>query len=231
MTQTAWTRNGQPVDATAFEQTEWEAMKQRYAVGDFVMPCCASPAIPKTSINGNQFFAHLSDECSTAPETVWHKEGKAAVLSSLSRMGIGGREEVPGKSTRGEKWEADVLFSVPGRTIAIELQRSYQHLRDFNARQQRYAESGVECYWLVRDETFRTLSKATARLVLARDFGGKFPEQGIGTGMLPELPVAMLIGEPKLVQFGLGKHASVQQWLEGILSGKYQHRNGSWNLG
>ena len=64
MTQTAWTRNGQPIDATAFEQTEWEAMKQRYAVGDFVMPCCASPAIPKTSINGYPFFAHLSDDCS-----------------------------------------------------------------------------------------------------------------------------------------------------------------------
>lgn len=231
MTQSALTRNGRPVDAASISSTDWEALKQSAQLGDFVMPCCKAPAVLKTSINGLHFFSHLSDECDTAPETKWHKSGKAAVLAALACMGIDGDEEKPGHSPAGDKWEADVLFSFSGRTIVIELQRSYQHLRDFLRRQERYAASAVECYWLVRRETFMTLGKATSRLLLKRDFGNKFPAEGIGTGMLPELPVSMLDTEGKqLVIFGGGKAATVPVWLAGILDGTYQYRGGSWNL-
>lgn len=231
MTQSAWTCNGQPVDAAAIPDAEWDALKQVTKLGDFVMPCCKAPAVLKTSINGLSFFAHHADECCTAPETVWHKAGKTVVLAALASMGIQGRDEVQGCSPNGDKWEADVLFSVPGRTIVIELQRSYQHLRDFTRRQERYAASAVECYWLVRTETFMTLGKATSRLLLKRDFGSVFPPGGIGTGMLPELPVAMLDAEgEQLVQFGGLKAATVPVWLAGILDGAYQYRGGSWNL-
>ncbi|WP_238982712.1 competence protein CoiA family protein [Xanthomonas phaseoli] len=206
-------------------------LKQTTQLGAFVMPCCNAPAVLKTSINGLPFFAHLSDECSTAPETKWHKSGKAAVMAALTGMGIESRDEVPGRSPSGEKWEADVLFAASGRVIAIELQRSYQHLRDFTRRQERYAASGVECYWLVRKETFLTLGKATSRMLLKRDFGNVFPLNGIGTGMLPELPVAMLdIEAAQLVHFGEFKTATVNAWLDGILSGAFQYRGGSWNL-
>lgn len=75
MTQSAWTRDGRPVDAATISTSEWETLKQHAQLGDFVMPCCRAPAVLKTSINGLQFFAHLSDECATAPETVWHKSG------------------------------------------------------------------------------------------------------------------------------------------------------------
>ena len=232
MTQIAWTRDGRPVDAGLISSCAWEEMKQATQLGDFLMPCCKAPAVPKTSINGVPFFAHLSDECDTAPETKWHKAGKAAVLAALSALGIDGREEVPGRAPNGSKWEADVLFSSGGRTIAIELQRSYQHLREYARRHERYLESGVECYWLLRKETFFTLSKATSRLLLKREFGGVFPETGIGTGMLPELPVAILNTEDEQrVVFGGLKGATVQAWLEGILSGSFQYRSGSWNLG
>lgn len=231
MTQSAWTRNGRPVDAAAIPSWDWEGLKQAAQLGDFVMPCCMAPAVLKTSINGLPFFAHLSDECVTAPETKWHKAGKTAVLASLSALGIEGREEIPGQSPSGDKWEADVLFSSGGRTIVIELQRSYQHFRDFTRRQERYTASAVECYWLVRKETFITLGKATSRLLLKRDFGNVFPTSGIGTGMLPELPVAMLDTEgEQRVLFGGLKYATVQKWLEGILNGAYQYRGGSWNL-
>lgn len=232
MTQSAWTRDGRPVDAAAISSAEWEALKQSAQLGDFMMPCCKAPAVLKTSINGLHFFSHLADECGTAPETKWHKGGKAAVLAALTNMGIKGGDEVPGQSPAGDKWEADVLFSLSGRIIVIELQRSYQHLRDFTGRQERYAASAVECYWLVRKETFMTLGKATSRLLLKRDFGNKFPASGIGTGMLPELPVAMLDTEgEQLVMFGGGKTATVPVWLAGILDGAYQYRSGSWNLG
>jgi hypothetical protein len=206
-------------------------LKQAAQLGDFVMPCCNAPAVPKTSINGLPFFAHLSHECATAPETKWHKTGKAAVLAALNNMGINGRDEVAGRSPSGDKWEADVLFPVSGRAIVIELQRSYQHLRDFSRRQERYMASAVECYWLVRKETFITLAKGTSRLLLKRDFGNVFPSGGIGTGMLPELPVAVLDTEgEQLVQFGGFKTATVPTWLAGILNGSYRYRGGSWNL-
>lgn len=231
MMQAAWTRDGQPIDATAIPGAEWETLKQTAKLGDFVMPCCGAPAVLKTSINGLPFFAHLSDECSTAPETKWHRAGKAAVMAALTTMGIESCDEVPGRSPNGEKWEADVLFTVSGRTIAIELQRSYQHLRDFTHRQERYTASAVECYWLVREGTFHTLAKSTSRLLLKRDFGNVYPPDGIGTGMLPELPVAMLDTEvEQLVQFGEFKTATVRDWLAGILKGVYQYRDGSWNL-
>lgn len=231
MTQSAWARNGVPVDAATISITDWEALKQEAQLGDFVMPCCKSPAVLKTSINGMPFFAHITDECITAPETKWHKAGKTAVMASLNSLSIEGREEVSGRSPSGNKWEADVLFSKGGRTIAIELQRSYQHLRDFTRRQERYAASAVECYWLVRNETFITLGKATSRLLLKRDLGNVFPTNGIGTGMLPELPVAVLDNEgQQRVFFGEGKYCTVQTWLEGILNDSYQYRGGSWNL-
>lgn len=231
MTQSAWTRDGLPVDATRILSSDWEALKQTAQLGDFVMPCCKAPAILKTSINGLPFFAHHSDECATAPETKWHLAGKAALLAALNGLKIDGRDEVPGRSPVGDKWEADVLFSTRGRTIAIELQRSYQHLRDYLRRQEIYTASHVECYWLVRKEMFITLGKATSRLLLKRDFDNVFPACGIGTGMLPELPVAILDTEgEQQVLFGGFKAASVQTWLEGILKGTYQYRGGSWSL-
>ena len=232
MTQAALTREGIPVDASTIPTDHWEILKQRSQLGDFVLPCCQSPAILKTSINGLQFFAHISDECSTAPETVWHMNGKVAVLAALAGLGRVGREEVTGQSLNGSTWKADVLFSFQGRTIAIELQRSYQHLRDFMRRQERYTESNVECYWLTRKEQFVTLTKATARLHCKRYYGNKFPDAGIGTGSLPELPVAMLETENELiVNFGAMKSATVPIWLTGILNGAYRYHEGSWNLG
>ena len=76
MTQAAWTRHGQPVDANDFTGPDWESLKLSTQLGDFVLPCCKAPAVLKTSINGLPFFAHLSDECATAPETKWHRVRK-----------------------------------------------------------------------------------------------------------------------------------------------------------
>jgi competence protein CoiA len=219
------------VDVIDFALSEWEALKQSAQLGDFILPCCQAPAVLKTSIRGLPFFAHLTDECATAPETKWHKDGKTAVLAALHRLGIEGRDEVPGKTAAGEKWKADVLFTYNGRTIAIELQRSYQHLREFIRRQERYKASGMECYWLVRHETLITLVKATGSLLLKRDYENRMPVDGIGSGLLPELPVSMLDTESEQqINFGGGEFATVQTWLDGILNGSYQHHAGSWNL-
>jgi competence protein CoiA len=112
------------------------------------------------------------------------------------------------------------------------LQRSYQTLSEFTRRQERYRASGVDCFWLVRKETFVTLGKATVRVHVKRYFGGMFPAGGVGTGSLPELPVAMLDTDGRqMVVFGGLKLATVSDWLAGLLCGDYQYRDGSWNLG
>jgi competence CoiA-like predicted nuclease len=111
------------------------------------MECCGAIAVAKTSPNGVQFFAHISNECATAPETVWHIGAKALVVDGMRRLGATCSEEVFEGGAR--PWKADVLVQWSGRRIAIEIQRSYQHLRDFKRRQQRYRDADVECVWLL----------------------------------------------------------------------------------
>ncbi|RJQ27511.1 hypothetical protein C4565_05125 [Candidatus Parcubacteria bacterium] len=231
MSQTAFSFDGLPIDASSVSSQQWENMKALSQLGDYFMPCCGATAVLKTSINGLHFFAHSANECATAPETKWHKQGKAAVLAALFNLGIDGRQEVKSKPTDKNGWQADVYFNILNRNIAVELQRSYQHLRDYTRRQQRYEQAGVECYWLLPKDNFLTLAKATSRLRLIRDFGNKFPEGGIGTGMLPELPIAMLtMDDENVVQFGGFKTATVSEWIQSIIAGSYMFRNGSWNL-
>ena len=231
MPQSALMRDGQPVDAALISADEWELLKITAKLGDFVMTCCHAPAALKTSPNGLHFFSHVTDECNAAPETVWHKAGKAAIIAALNTMGIEGGVEVPGNAPNGENWEADVLFSVGDRTIEVELQRSYQNFRDFVCRQERYTASSVECYWLVRPENFPAINKAAMRIRLEREFGGVLPAGGL-FAMLPELPVAILdIEDPQSVQFVGAQKATVPLWLNGIISGSYQYRDGRWNLG
>ena len=232
MSQFALTQNGTPVDAASYTPESWEKLKAEYSPGDFIMACCNAPAVMKTSINGLAFFAHSSDECATAPETIWHRTGKAAVVSAIQYLGVKAHEEVAGKSPKGSKWQADVLFEVPGRTIAIELQRSPQHLRDYIRRQNRYADSSVECYWLTTREAFRTLQKSTSRELIKREYGGRMPKEGVKTGLLPDFSVACLdLEATPTVLMGLGKQAVLPAWIMGIVTHQYRYDGGAWNLG
>lgn len=87
------------------------------------------------------------------------------------------RSEVPG-GTAKDRWKADIYFEVGERKIAIELQRSYQHLRDYVRRQERYARYGVECYWLVRPEAATSLMKSIMNKRWKEEFELKMPPTG-----------------------------------------------------
>jgi competence protein CoiA len=150
-----------------------------------------------------------------APEMKWHREGKVALLAALTSLGIEGREGVDGLTPNGTKWKADVLFSSAGRTIAVQLQRGYQPLREFRRRQLRFAQCSIECFWLFRRETFETLRNNIMHT------------QSVGA--LPALPMAML--EEQRIEFGGAKNATITQWLSGVLDGSFQYREGAWNLG
>ncbi|UZD97639.1 competence protein CoiA [Pseudomonas corrugata] len=143
----------------------------------FKMPCCQSRAVLKTSSNGLPFFSHLYNECATAPETIWHIEGKDLVFGALKFFGVNPQSEVPG-GTGKDQWKADIYFEIGERKVAIELQRSYQHLRAFIRRQERYARYRVECYWLVRHSVGTTLGDAIIKKRWKEEFGSKYPPEG-----------------------------------------------------
>lgn len=201
MTPEAFTHDDLPVFASQYTEAEWNALKTQSLVNPlaFKMPCCGARAVLKTSINGLQFFAHYSDECATAPETVWHIEAKDLVFGALRLFGMNPRAEVTGGDGK-DRWRADVYFEIDGRNIAIELQRSYQHLREFVARQHRYARAGVECYWLVRHEVGMTLLNAIMKKRWLEDFNRCMPPPGHMMNTTPDFFVGILTP---------GEHATV----------------------
>ncbi|MFP5302780.1 hypothetical protein R2R70_16355 [Cobetia sp. SIMBA_158] len=97
MTQVARMRDGSLVYANTIPINEWEILKKSADSDGFIMPCCDASAILKTSINGAQFFAHTAGECSSAPETKWHKTGKATVMAALASLGVESCDEVKGR--------------------------------------------------------------------------------------------------------------------------------------
>ena len=91
---------GERVDASDIPAALWERMKSHPGTTHFTMSCCASVAVMKTSVNGRQFFAHMHGECSTAPETAWHTEGKDVVVDAFVTLGVVCATEVPGGAGR-----------------------------------------------------------------------------------------------------------------------------------
>jgi hypothetical protein len=214
-----------PIAADSIPPSDWEVFKARPA-GDFRMLCCRTPAVLKNSPLNVPFFAHLHDECSTAPETAWHIQGKTLVMEGLRHHGLIPRSEVKG-ATGAERWCADVLVGRDGRTIAIELQRSYQTLAQYRRRQERYRAGGVECYWLVRPELLYPLSKSCARYRLRTEFDNKFPEGGF-RALLSDLPLASLSVDPTPNVVGPNLNASMFEWLKAVLEQRYAYDNGQW---
>ena len=122
-------KNNEPTIARGISAEAWEALKASYQIGDFRMPCCEAPAILKTSPNGHHFFAHYTDECTSAPETIWHLNAKQLVAAHLRSTGIECEPEKDGRPSGGN-WIADIHFTYGDRQIAVELQHSYQSLAD-----------------------------------------------------------------------------------------------------
>ena len=144
------------LQAYMLNSEEWRRLQTSYQVGELLMPCCEASAIPKTSPYGLQFFAHASGQCSSSPEGLWHLAGKEAVAKAAREMGI--PAFIEHSSTHG--WRSDVWLMIDGSPVAVEIQHSYQHLREYRRRQARYTEQGVRCLWLVMHKPYMTLLKS-----------------------------------------------------------------------
>lgn len=226
MTPEALTHDDLPVFAGQFTQAEWDELKAQSLANPFAfkMPCCGARAVLKTSMNGLQFFAHYSDECATAPETIWHAEAKDQVFGALKLLGVSPRTEVTGGAGK-DRWRADVYFEVDERKVAIELQRSYQHLRDFIARQKRYARSGVECYWLVRHQVGMTVLKAIMKKRWKEDFNRTMPPPEHMINTTPDFFVGILTPGENATVVSPGLQVSHFELLAHIIT-KSLHWNG-----
>ncbi|MFC0668923.1 competence protein CoiA [Azotobacter chroococcum] len=225
--------DGSSVNAADFTPEAWEGMKSASAVNPqlFTMACCGARAVLKTSIYGVQFFAHYSDECATAPETQWHVAGKDMVMGELRVLGIQGVLEKTGGAGK-HKWRADIYFELPGRRVAIEIQHSYLHYRDFLRRQERYKQDGVECYWLVRQESvYPALCKTIVRNRLKNEHGNKWPMLPIQVyPAIPDMFFAILLPDRDTQIVIPGLAVQTKTLLQAIMAGNLRYNGNYWSI-
>ncbi|MCZ8405377.1 competence protein CoiA [Achromobacter xylosoxidans] len=215
-------------NALRMSATQWQELQRTYRVGDLLMPCCNAPAIPKVSANGHPFFAHLGDACSTSEESQWHLAAKAHVRSAFEDLGCKASVEVSGSGNAG-RWQADVWGERDGVKLAVEIQRSYQSLRDYRKRQQRYQSEGVKALWLLRTDRYETLTTSMGKERLRTEFGGKFPPSGHFGPCVSDLPVAILELNPAPAVRGAGFFAAtLPSLIEAVLSQRFLCIDGLW---
>lgn len=127
------------------------------------MPRSRWPAVLKRSIRGLQFFAHSPGfpGSTSQPESEEHRAAKFAVVNALRSAGFIAKVEQTGQSPDGKEWQADVLCTASGKSIAFEVQFSQQTLQEYRFRTLRYAEAGIATIWMVKAPGhYSALSKA-----------------------------------------------------------------------
>jgi hypothetical protein len=142
--------------AFEYDESAWTELKRTYKAHDLQMPCCHSPAIPKTSKLKSFFFSHASrGECTSAPESTEHIYLKTLIAKAAKRAGWSVFTEWPGQTPSGEKWVSDVFCEQGKSQIAFEVQLSYQSLQELIARQHAYKASGVRAAWFASAQKFK----------------------------------------------------------------------------
>ena len=143
---------------------DWIALKED-KTSSFNMACCGKQAILKTSKLGTQFFAHKvkpkDSDCSTGGETAEHIHIKYLVMKELDRNGWDVKVEKRGITPSGEEWIADIYAEKGKAKIAIEVQWSPQTFIETKRRQEKYAQSGVRCAWLLRSGSMKETNAIT----------------------------------------------------------------------
>lgn len=133
----------------------WLELKRHRRERELKMTCCDTPAIPKNSPLGTQFFAHQRIQaCTTKPETKEHLFAKTVIARAALAAGWDVETESRGSTPTGEEWIADVLAKKGTARVAFEVQWSSQTAEETLRRQARYAASGVRALWLLRQRKF-----------------------------------------------------------------------------
>lgn len=200
------------------------------------MRCCGSPAIPKTSKLGTQFFAHKSDTCGVGGESAEHLRCKELIIKGARDCGWRAEPEEGGQSPNGEIWIADVLCSKNAEKIAIEVQLATQTFDEYKQRTVRYRNSGIGCLWLIRKKQRNPISEP---MILDRiqsknrnDVLGHHPDRQD----MPVFQVDVTEMDNMFVFFpwhhGNGPYQiPVSDFISGVLSGKmtFNEKRWCWN--
>lgn len=151
-------KDEQNIYSFQYSLKEWIDLKE-YEPHSFKMSCCGSDSILKTSKLGTQFFAHKvkpkNSDCSTGGESPEHIHIKYLVMKELDRNGWDVEVEKRGITPDGEEWIADIYAEKGNAKIAIEVQWSPQTFVETKRRQEKYAQSGVRCAWLLRSSSIK----------------------------------------------------------------------------
>ena len=154
-------KNNNTIYGFQYNLKDWIALKEDKESA-FEMTCCGSQAILKTSKLGTQFFAHKvkpeHTNCSTGGESAEHIHIKYLVMKELDRNGWSVEVEKRGATPSGEEWIADIYAEKGKVKIAIEVQWSPQAFIETRRRQEKYAQSGVRCAWLLRSGSMKAIN-------------------------------------------------------------------------
>lgn len=146
-------KDNQTIYSFQYDLKDWIELKEDKDTV-FTMPCCGHQAILKTSKLGTQFFAHKvkpkDSNCSTGGESAEHIHIKYLVMKELDKNDWRVEVEKRGITPSGEEWIADIYAEKGKAKIAIEVQWSPQTFVETRRRQEKYAQSGVRCAWLLR---------------------------------------------------------------------------------
>ena len=131
---------------------QWDRLKNKHKTLNIHMPCCKTPAIPKKSKLGTQYFAHHpSSTCSVhTGESREHQFCKYLILKYLHENGWTVTPEYRGQTPSGETWIADIYAEKNKAKIAIEIQWSPQSIEEPKRRQEKYIASGIRTVWFMR---------------------------------------------------------------------------------
>lgn len=223
--------DGHVIFASDYTEREWD--QYRLTAPELIMPCCGTIAVLKTSPNGLPFFAHFNDGCASTPESIWHQQVKEQLAQGIRELGIQAQLEVPGTSPSG-KWVADVYFETQGAPFAIEIQHSYQHLRDYRARQARYNEAGVRAFWVLYPPRYATLANSIMKFRHKHEFNGVLPEdQNTMRGMnqTKDLPVVWMDPEASSPIKMPGLNTSeIAPWIGAVIDGRFNYDVDGWRI-
>ncbi|WP_221800454.1 competence protein CoiA [Oceanobacter mangrovi] len=208
-----------------FSSDEWKKLKREYQGMGIYMKCCNAPAIPKTSKNGVQFFAHKVNSCGTGSESEAHIRCKELIVIGARKAGWEAEPEEPGQDQMGNKWVADVLCSRRSAKVAFEVQLARQSLENFVHRTNRYKNSGVRCLWFVeRKPKVNVIYQS-----MIRDSGGHYPDRE----SLPVFSIDVSDVKNPFVFFpwvmGDGPYEiPLKDFIRGALSGNLTFKDGRW---
>lgn len=185
--------DGELVCAPVLAPKRWDELKGRQVV----LQPCGHHGFPRVSRLGTQHFVHERDSGCEHSESAEHLHLKAVVAKAVAEAGWHAGTEVAGAG-----FIADVMACRNGSQIAFEVQRSKQTLREYQRRQQRYAEHGVRGVWLARH----------------------IPAGYICSAELPLFVVTDWDKQPRAIV--VGRELSLMAVVGSLLSGEIQWRDG-----